>query len=377
MIERGLLLAAAAAVNSSGLAASDTGFPRWPTGVALVLTGSLVGTAGNQLIRTSELRMLSNRPKDSRIFFAAGMGMNMLLSPVFDLSGYAFAPASVIAPFTASAIVWNTLIAPFTMGETLTRRRLLSAVIVFLTSTATVFFKQDRSVIWTVERVHQVFLRWPTFIYCTCFFAWFFVNTCFLMKYPKGSVVRGFSLGATAGSLAGNMWCTRITAVFMADCLNGHCEAWTDWSAWVVLLGAIFFALLNIPYMARGMKQYEVLFMVTLFMGSNIVANCVSAAVVLNEMDGEPWWKVAGYVSCILGMIGGMTLLAKGEISRSAMATPIKDDESQDTANEDEGEETDEGEANDAVGYMSALCKTPTAALGAFLNGGEAPNNFS
>ena len=62
----------------------------------------------------------------------------------------------------------------------------------------------------------------------------FLFNTLVLMKYPDGSAVRGFSLGATAGlplreqtamdmlragrwvafafqgTLAGNMWCTKI-----------------------------------------------------------------------------------------------------------------------------------------------------------------------
>lgn len=57
------------------------------------------------------------------------------------------------------------------------------------------------------------------------FAGWFLVNVRVLGHYPHGSVIRGFSLGATAGSLAGNMWCTRVAAVFAADCFSGSCEA--------------------------------------------------------------------------------------------------------------------------------------------------------
>ena len=65
--------------------------------------------------------------------------------------------------------------------------------------------------------------------------------------------------------------------------------------------------------MARGMRQYEALFMVTVFQGSNILSNSLSAVIVLEEMDGEPWWKLAGYFLCIGGMIVGLLVLTSGE----------------------------------------------------------------
>ena len=53
--------------------------------------------------------------------------------------------------------------------------------------------------------------------------------------------------------------------------------------------------------------------MVTVFMGANIVTNSLSAIVVLAEMDEAPWWKLGGYVLCILGMMAGLVLLTEGE----------------------------------------------------------------
>eukprot|EP00439_Symbiodinium_sp_Y106_P068867 s2465_g11.t1 len=61
------------------------------------------------------------------------------------------------------------------------------------------------------------------------------------------------------------------------------------------------------------MRQYEALFMVTVFQGSNILSNSLSAVIVLEEMDGEPWWKLAGYFLCIGGMIVGLLVLTSGE----------------------------------------------------------------
>ena len=35
-------------------------------------------------------------------------------------------------------------------------------------------------------------------------------NQFFLMRWPTGTFIKGLSYGLTAGSLAGNMWCTKL-----------------------------------------------------------------------------------------------------------------------------------------------------------------------
>ena len=151
-------------------------------------------------------------------------------------------------------------------------------------------------------------------IYGLLFALWFLFNVFLRARSPRGSVIRGFSLGVTAGSLAGNMWCTRVAAVFAGDCLKNHeCGAWHHRILWLILAGAILFAVTSVLYMAKGMRKYEALFMVTIFQGSNILSNSLSALVVLQEMDGEPWWKVAGYFICIAGMMFGISILVEGE----------------------------------------------------------------
>lgn len=137
------------------------------------------------------------------------------------------------------------------------------------------------------------------------------------MRFEKGSPIRGFSLGATAGTLAGsfvctdplgspksmlpsfcilgNMWCTKITAVLLEQCMSSKCsllrfwqltrshahetgirykrniqgracimpshflnifgawlvigqgDAWNHWVSWICLGGAIFFATSTLP----------------------------------------------------------------------------------------------------------------------------------
>ena len=72
-------------------------------------------------------------------------------------------------------------------------------------------------------------------------------------------------------------------------------------------------SVVNVPYMAKGMQKYEALYMVTVFQGSNIVSNSLSALIILQKMDGAPWWKLLGYIGCIAVMIGALWFLVSGE----------------------------------------------------------------
>jgi hypothetical protein len=38
------------------------------------------------------------------------------------------------------------------------------------------------------------------------------------------------------------MWCTKITAVLLEQCMSGHCDAWGHWVSWICLFGGVFFA---------------------------------------------------------------------------------------------------------------------------------------
>ena len=156
-----------------------------------------------------------------------------------------------------------------------------------------VAFRQINEVQWTAQYVEMVMWQNRTMLYAVCFTAWpasqhilnastsvklvFFslsdgqvsvercgsslkgrftnvkrpiFHRCRLtkvqMRFEKGSPIRGFSLGATAGTLAGsfvctdplgsaksvlpsfcisgNMWCTKITAVLLEQCMSSKCS---------------------------------------------------------------------------------------------------------------------------------------------------------
>ena len=114
---------------------------KWLVGVLLVLVGLTLGTTGMHLIRMSELKKKAGHDKECCFYYICGMFMNILLGPLLDVCGYAFAPAALIAPFTGINIIINSVVAPYTLGEELTPRRLFSATVVFVAATASIAFK--------------------------------------------------------------------------------------------------------------------------------------------------------------------------------------------------------------------------------------------
>ena len=231
--------------------------------------------------------------------------------------------------------------------------RLIASAIIFITATSSISFKNQNEdeEVWTLERAETVLLRWSVLVYSLVFALWFCLNIWLRRRSAKGSVLRGFSLGATAGSMAGNMWCTRVAAVFAADCASAHvCSAWGHWLPWIVLTGAVFFAVVNVPYMAKGMQKYEALYMVTVFQGSNIVSNSLSALIILQEMDGAPWWKLLGYIGCIVVMIGALWFLVSGK--EAVCPSNELDDDLRRVLSMEEGSELEDSESEDEPDLM-------------------------
>ncbi|CAE7855262.1 unnamed protein product, partial [Symbiodinium microadriaticum] len=148
----------------------------WLVGVGLVLAGLVVGTCGMHLIRTSELKSQSGHVTEGRICFAVGMFLNMILGPALDVSGYAFAPASVIAPFTGLNIIISAMIAPLTLGEQLTHGRYIGILIIFVSATLSVFFKDPHTEQWTLERSQDALLRSRCLAYFLFFTLWLILN---------------------------------------------------------------------------------------------------------------------------------------------------------------------------------------------------------
>lgn len=294
-------------------------------GAILGVLASMSGTAGKQLLRFAHLQGLKGTQSArfmSKVAIALGLALNVAIGPLIDMASYAFAPQSIIAPLGGLDVVWNTVSAPCTLGETLTPMLIFGCLLIAGGATATSIFGSHEESEYTPELLKDKLFRWEVFGYCIALALWLVFNILILIPRsaaPKGELfatgdkIRGLSLGMTAGSIAGNMFCVKaFVEVVQASIRDNEGEYWADWLPYVLLVGAVFFATSNLYFLTKAMREYEALFMGAIFEGSLIVAACVSGCVVFSEMDGLAAWEVCLYWLAVLVIVAGIMLVALG-----------------------------------------------------------------
>jgi hypothetical protein len=293
----------------------------WYLGVALEVVSTMSGTVGKQLIRLSELRKTSN-PGFAKGAFYGGLVVNTVCGPALDMAAYSFAPQSLIAPFGGLDVVWNALSAPYLLQETLTLRRALGCSFICVGTAMSGVFGSHTDVVYTVEYLEDLLISWRVLFYFLIFICWFLFNVLVLQKRSKGSFLRGVSLGVTAGTIAGNMFCVKAAVEIIQYSIDEDTgEPWTHWLPYVILVGAAFFAISNVKYMTTGLQEYEALFMVTVYEGSMIVSNCISGSLVLLDLRRFEAWRIAAYFCSVLIIIFGMGVVCSNEImNKSSLA---------------------------------------------------------
>lgn len=295
-------------------------------GIFLEVLSTLAGTAGKQLIRLSELQERHKAFKASRITFGIGMATNTLAGPLLDIAAYSFAAQSLIAPFGGLDVVWNGAFAPYFLKEKMTPTRMISCTLIFLGTLSSALFGTHSDTEYTVSILEDLLFDARVLIYLSALAVFVAFNILLPMRCPKGHIFRGVALGVTAGTIAGNMFCVKAAVELAESSLvrSDQGEVWTHWLPYVVIAGAVFFALSNLIFLTRGLLEFEALFMVTIYEGTMIVSNCVSANVILLEAKGLETWRLVGYCICIVVVVIGMVTICIGEARRALLAEQDK-----------------------------------------------------
>ena len=99
------------AENASADPTDASSGSQWYIGLCLDVVATLAGTGGKQLLRHAAV-------SKNMWFYPLGLVCTAVIDPAFDISAYSFAAQSIIAPCAGMVVVWNVLLAPWTLGET-------------------------------------------------------------------------------------------------------------------------------------------------------------------------------------------------------------------------------------------------------------------
>ena len=255
----------------------------WWIGVILDMIATLAGTIGKQLLRyavvTKEMR-----------YYPLGLFFTAVIDPVFDLSAYSFAAQSIIAPCAGMVVVWNVLLAPCTLHEKLTAPRLIGAVLVCIGTVIMGLCGNHNDVDRSVLEYIALFSRPAALIYYAIFILY-----CGAMAYVilrKGRFASSFALGALGGSFAGNMFTTKAV-VEMANCFRHYDRAPEDIEGcspnpflgptpYVFASISLVFACVSLWMLAVGLRDFEALYMITVFEGFMIIFGALSGTAAMS-----------------------------------------------------------------------------------------------
>jgi hypothetical protein len=294
-------------------------------GIILGVIASMSGTAGKHCMRFSELQRRKGTPGAvfvGRLAMALGLAFSAVFGPLIDMGSYAFAPQSLIAPLGALDVVWNTLIAPFTLGEALTLRLSLGCCMIVAGSLTSSLVGSHDPGDWDMEAIQQILLRRTVGYYLAALSCWLAFNILVLMPrsagppgkpWVSGNRVRGLSLGMTAGSIAGNMFCVKaFVEVCQASIRDDRAAYWAHWFPYGLFAAALVFALSNLYFLTKAMREYEAVFMGAVFEGSLIISACISGVVVFSELERLAFWQIAMYWAALLAIVIGIWMVSSG-----------------------------------------------------------------
>lgn len=124
-----------------------------------------------------------------------------------------------------------------------------------------------------------------------------------------GDKRRGVALGIAAGLLAGNVCFVKCSVGLVTIGLRGDWSPWTTWLPYALVLVAACVGVGSVPLMLIALREYEAIFMVTLFSGCSIVTACVSGNVVLLEMAESEFSRTCYYWCSVALIISGLLVI--------------------------------------------------------------------
>ena len=231
----------------------------WLWGVGLDVIATFCGTAGKQLLRYAAVT------HNSKIYPLALL-LTGIIDPVFDALAYAFAAASVVTACGGLVIVWNVILAPLTLDESLTRSRAAGAALIVFGTAGTGLFGDHSATDRSLDDYLALFGRSGALRY----YVLLALTLAACAYAARTSRHRSFYMSVFAGILAGNTFTTKATVELLqcvylsasASCAENPFA--TPWSA-PLLLGTLVSSGGALLVLAFALQDSEALVAISVF----------------------------------------------------------------------------------------------------------------
>ncbi|ETV90353.1 hypothetical protein H310_14845, partial [Aphanomyces invadans] len=316
----------------------------WPFGLLLSFVASIVGVVGKIMIKLSFRRSMAQESSEARCWWGGGMVLIVVVNPALCIAAYKFAPQSLLAPMGGMCIVWNSVLSPYILNETLRTRDLIGATVIFLGCVVVggVGSHQTHDIPVDELASHFTSASFLTYIItyvvlmmgllrCAApafFQAWGYRSRCGegsssdTAEAPHKTTCCRVSLASMAGSISGQLFCMcallRLThndprVVFMTPLVYG------------VALAAVGFAVSGLYLMNMALHLYEALFVIYIYEATLMMGGAVSGICFFGDMKDLSMWHWIVYGAGIGLILTGIVVLSTGDRARSEDDSSIDD----------------------------------------------------
>ena len=265
-------------------------------GVSLEFCATIFNATGKQCLRYAGT-------SDDYRFYVLGAILYIGLYGIMDAAAAAIAPQSLVISMDGMIVVWNILLAPFTLGEAVTTSRLTVAILVVVGTVGSGVFGSHSSTYNTGEEYVQALGSSTASAYY--FFCVAVAIVCIALwrqcapESKVGGLVRCGLAGWTAG--LGNLM-LKAALQFVKE------NAWSN--GYIYLFGILFtvIQLSAVVMISLAMKLHEALFAIPIYEGALILSAALSGYLVLDEgRDSSNADRIMFWLSLCVSL-GGLCL---------------------------------------------------------------------
>ncbi|CAI5721489.1 unnamed protein product [Peronospora destructor] len=317
----------------------------WVIGFTIAVVFSFLASVGINLQKKAlKQNELVAKPKPAYRLPLWMLGFVLcVVGSVLDFVAFGLAPQSLLAPLAALTLVWNMVLAPCFNKEKLSKKDIVSTLIVFVGATIAVVFASHTSPSYNLDMLMQLYRDPLTIVYfCVVFLA--IVANFAAIKIVDGlclmsrrhriiqvgtpamwATIRLVGYAGLAGILGGqSVLFAKSLAELLKGVFHGDVSCFTHYQTYLIALALIVCMCLQIKYLNGGLVHYDALSMVPIYQAYWIISGVLGGVIYFQEIRTFSVLQVVIFVLGIGISIFGVVLLSRRKHGSSAVSSKGK-----------------------------------------------------
>eukprot|EP00808_Paulinella_micropora_P007824 g54355.t1 len=241
------------------------------------------------------------------LVFVASLLSVIVLNPVLDLLAYGYAAQSLLVPFTAQSIMWNTLLSPYVLKEHLTCRDWAGTLLILLGCTLTAVSGNKETQSYNEAQVLAHFDD-PVFLgYFGAMIA-LVLMLGYIIAFRQGPA-RKFACGVVGGVVGGNLYFVKSSSLLM----NFGEGVWHELGTYIIIAATIVVPSSGLFLVNFALQRYPGVHVIPLYESSLIITGSVSAATWGKDWSHFEPWQYVVFPLGLICIVSGIPLIVDKE----------------------------------------------------------------